>query len=453
MAISISNLTNGASTSRPASTASVSPSSGSGVLLAVGMALASGYPTDALAVSGCGLTWTKLGTQTWTARRRLWIYVGTGTVTSGSISITHDNAYQVVGWIVDEVTGLDHTTPQIGTAGSWGDNNSNGFVTSAADATGTVAAGDATYSALQLEQIQTIGADQDESGYTFLASGANDTNGIRMMATSWLLHTGDGDKGCTWDWTGGTSAGSGTINVLLAQATSTPDVTVTVDPVSVAVAELAPTQSSSVTVQAGPTAVAISEQAPAQSSDVSTQVGPVTVSAAELAPTQTSSTLIQAAPVAATVTELAPSQSSDVSAQVDTVAITTTELAPSQSSDVSSTVGPVPVTVTELAPTQISTGSVLVEVDPVSVTIAELTPAQSSDVSTQVGPVAVTVAELAPAQSSDTLTSVGVVEVALTELSPTVDTGEEISVVAYAGSTPITAAYLGSTSVTLTGPG
>jgi hypothetical protein len=242
VAVNITALTSGVGTGNTHATASVSPVAGSGVILVLGSAANTGStpaaPSAALwTISGLGLTWTQVATVSWSTNRRLLVYVGTGIVGSGSISITFNGGTYVLnelGWLVHQVTGLDHTTPVKGTVGVWADTNNTGTSTGASLAVATAVAGDATFSAVQLGANQTNISTYKEAAYTFL-NNANGTLQGRQVAAAYLPQVGNGDKQCTWNWaTGGTSCGSGTINLVLA-ASGTPS-TVAATPLTVGTA-------------------------------------------------------------------------------------------------------------------------------------------------------------------------------------------------------------------------
>lgn len=117
MALSITNLTSGSdTTNNPSTTASISPANGSFLLVAVGRANSTGT-SYTVTVSGCGLTWTRIDNQLLESagvqRRELQVWLGTGTPSSGSLTITSgggENWTEHV-WCVDQVSGADGVTP------------------------------------------------------------------------------------------------------------------------------------------------------------------------------------------------------------------------------------------------------------------------------------------------------------------------------------------------------
>ena len=113
--LAITNLDNGTTTSNPATTATLSPSSGSMLIVSVAAAVSSAPPgIGTLDISGCGLTWTQVDGQQWGARRDMFVWAGTGTPTSGTLTITYTpNAYtfQEMMYSVEQVTGFDSGSP------------------------------------------------------------------------------------------------------------------------------------------------------------------------------------------------------------------------------------------------------------------------------------------------------------------------------------------------------
>lgn len=211
--IVISHLTSGVDSNydTPAVTSAISPNSGSAVLVSVGVSRASDLPPDNFIVSGLGLTWVQVASVTYASRRRTALWVGTGTVSAGSITITSYGS-QEIGWIVEQVEGLDHSAPILGTPGSFGQNSGGGAVT--ASATGSPAVGDATYSMCQVE-IDAVDV-TPEVGWATLGSTqlGGSHLGVRRMESAW--YAGAGDDGCTWSKSG--SSGASTITTYLKSA-------------------------------------------------------------------------------------------------------------------------------------------------------------------------------------------------------------------------------------------
>ena len=118
MALSLSALTSGSSTSNPATTASISPTAGRKWLAVITVSMPGGYSTsasDSLAVSGAGLTWTQLSrVATWGTRRALYVFRGDGTPSSGALTLTFTpnfGAAEQLKWAIVELDGIDTTTP------------------------------------------------------------------------------------------------------------------------------------------------------------------------------------------------------------------------------------------------------------------------------------------------------------------------------------------------------
>lgn len=150
--ITITNLTSGKdTTNNPSSTASISPTNGGLLLVAIGRANSSGtnYTTN---ISGCGLTWTQIGTRSLVSasvsRRQLQVWLGTGTPTNGSLTITSNTGenWTEHHWSVDEVIGADNVTPY-GTVYS---NNIDGTTSLIVTISETPDTGDFVYAAFGL---------------------------------------------------------------------------------------------------------------------------------------------------------------------------------------------------------------------------------------------------------------------------------------------------------------
>jgi len=129
MALSIATLTSGSGTSNPGTTASISPTSGRQWLAAVAVSVAGGYETasgDDLSISGAGLTWTAVGqVKVFGSRRALYVLKGTGTPSSGALSITFTTSagavFESYKWGIVEITSTDATpygTAYTNTSGS-----------------------------------------------------------------------------------------------------------------------------------------------------------------------------------------------------------------------------------------------------------------------------------------------------------------------------------------------
>ena len=120
MAISFSVLTEGSSDTDQTShsTASVSPTAGSVVFLCITNFENSTTQPRIASVSGCGLTWTIVreqdGDDSGSDRSTVHLVVGTGTPTSGAITINWaTTTIRRPVWIVLEGMGVDETTPVV----------------------------------------------------------------------------------------------------------------------------------------------------------------------------------------------------------------------------------------------------------------------------------------------------------------------------------------------------
>ncbi len=112
MAINVANLTAGIGTSDPQSTASVTPTAGAVLLLTVTCSRSDGGTLTGVAVTGLSGTWTEVADYVWASRRRTWLFVCTDWTGSGTLSINPNvTNFQEVGWVLDEATGVDTTTP------------------------------------------------------------------------------------------------------------------------------------------------------------------------------------------------------------------------------------------------------------------------------------------------------------------------------------------------------
>ncbi|MDQ5970980.1 MAG: hypothetical protein QG603_757 [Patescibacteria group bacterium] len=192
--INIANLTSNIGTSDPQDTASVTATTGRVLYMTVGMSFGSGFPDDSLTISGLGATWTKISTNTYASRRRVWLFKGVGASGNGAVTIdyTGSGTPQEVGWVLDEATGLDLATPNDSVVTTATDG-----VSSVTVSTGeTPGACDVTYSSLILEsQIAT----NVEAGWSALGQTSSGSLGVRKVASAW----DDGaDQSHTWSWTG-----------------------------------------------------------------------------------------------------------------------------------------------------------------------------------------------------------------------------------------------------------
>lgn len=106
MAIVANNLTSGSNASWNAVTASINPTT-TPVIVAVAQAHDYTYPGEP-SVSGCGLTWAVKASVTYASRRRLTVLVGTGTPSSGALTITGPSDSGAIGlaWAVVQFSGV-----------------------------------------------------------------------------------------------------------------------------------------------------------------------------------------------------------------------------------------------------------------------------------------------------------------------------------------------------------
>lgn len=113
MAITVSNLTSGSSSSAGSSfvTASISPSSNKLILLSVYIRNGSSVNPTVSSISGNGLTWERVNSITYdtssTSRRTIELWRALGTASSGTITINTSESETGAEWIVDELTGID----------------------------------------------------------------------------------------------------------------------------------------------------------------------------------------------------------------------------------------------------------------------------------------------------------------------------------------------------------
>jgi fibronectin type 3 domain-containing protein len=201
--ITITNLTSSIGTSNPQNTASVTATSDSVMYLTVGLAfMPVSFPSDSISISGLGATWTKVSTNTFGYRRRVWLFKGVGGSGTGPVTINYNgintSSLQEVGWVLDKVTGLDLTTPNdsvttVETAGV----SPSSLTVSTSQTPGTC---DVTYSSLVLENQKTTNV---ESGWSSLGQTSTGSLGVRKVASAW---DDARDTSHTWSWTDGSYA-------------------------------------------------------------------------------------------------------------------------------------------------------------------------------------------------------------------------------------------------------
>lgn len=229
MAISISNLTTGSDSTQDSApyigaSATINPTSGSLILVAVGWANASGYSLDAgvyISTTGFGgsPTITQIGFGNYRYRRSFKVYaIEDHGGSSGTVTFYEGGAetFDDVAWCIDEVTGQDTTTPYAGFTkedGGIGTYSSGDLDPTTGD---TPDAGDATWSAVWLEGSSVNPA--PEGGWTALGEVTGAT-GVRCVATAW---DSGADTQNVWTWTGGSTGGAAAILTINAASGSSP---------------------------------------------------------------------------------------------------------------------------------------------------------------------------------------------------------------------------------------
>lgn len=200
--LSITKLTDGQDTaSNPATTASVSPAASSMVYLCIGYAVAGGGTatgSDTATVSGLGLTWTLVENGTdGTGRRGTLLYRGTGTASSGTISITlstGSGTWTETFWSVLQVTGHNSGDPDDApvSAANW----SGGVTSGATGDVGTIDAGDAVIAFFIHETSEAV----DITGFTELTDIFGGTD-VRSLTAAYS--TSDDTPAATWSTSSG----------------------------------------------------------------------------------------------------------------------------------------------------------------------------------------------------------------------------------------------------------
>jgi hypothetical protein len=212
----LTHLTDNVSTSNSTTTASISPVAGRHYLTTVTMALSAGnVPTTDLAVSGCNLTWTLLGSAVYgqgsAGRRRVYLFIGSGaSPSSGVLTIdytgTNAGTFQEHMWSVEEVQGLNSSTPTDGVVtGQSADSTSPLTLTISA----TPAAGDVTFGAFAGAESAGL---TEEGSYTVLVDRSGGAN-TRSVLTQYRLAANDVTPTTSWTSTG--SGGAGGVALLL----------------------------------------------------------------------------------------------------------------------------------------------------------------------------------------------------------------------------------------------
>ncbi len=191
--VAVTNLTAGTGSSSFSASANISPDVNEGILIAtVSCARASGSTeplTDDMVVAGLGATWTKLAHEEYGFRRAAQIWVGEGANSSGTVLFNFTgNNFAEWGWSIDQVTGVDDTTPYSGVASLGTESGSTSETITVADTPGL---SDATYSSAIAEQDTSV---TPEAGWTELGSFTGGTD-VRAGESAW---DADADTGHTW---------------------------------------------------------------------------------------------------------------------------------------------------------------------------------------------------------------------------------------------------------------
>lgn len=199
MAIAFAELTQGSdTTNNPSTTASITPTNGAIVLAAVIIAQTdgNGLSASSLTISGCGLTWTQITSLIYgsdSGRRRIFLFKGTGTPSTGALTITHTTGgtWTETLWSIDEATGVDAVTP-FGTAYT---NRSVTGTTASVTVSDTPDAGDFVYSCIGEESDITV---TPESGFTTLSNVTGGSDGRVLIAMYDGTPTIDTTPSATW---------------------------------------------------------------------------------------------------------------------------------------------------------------------------------------------------------------------------------------------------------------
>lgn len=210
----------------PATTASVSPTSGRLLELDVISTTTGGAGTVAgdFSVTGLGATWELVDFQLYGSRRGIWRFRAESDGTAGTISLQYTGAgtFAEMGWAVKEwsgqVTGANGANA-VGTPVS-ADTFDTTLTLTIAD---TPATGDATSAVFGIENAG--GGGSFEAGYTTLVDQVGTDTNIRQMLVGW--EDAQTDSTPTVTWAAASSAG-GIANLIIAAAAGG-DVTAAVD--------------------------------------------------------------------------------------------------------------------------------------------------------------------------------------------------------------------------------
>lgn len=215
MALAITHLIDGSLASNGGSTGTVNATAGARVLVSLGISVAAGGFTDAgdsVAISGGGVTWTQKGrVETWGSRRATYTFESSATPSSATLAITFTPVYiatwESTKYSVDEVTGMDTTTP-FGTAYTY---TSASPTSAPVTVSETPDAGDMVYYAAGLEDNNTpsLGSELDTTLISF-----GDTVGVRRFITAYdSSPDSTPEPSVTWSPGCGTGAVAFVVNV------------------------------------------------------------------------------------------------------------------------------------------------------------------------------------------------------------------------------------------------
>ena len=176
MAIAWTELTQGADTiNNPATTEEITPTSGAVAYAAVIVA-ETGVDTPpvggSLAISGAGLTWTEMTSESHGGRRRIWVFRGTGTPSTGALTITYTptvGAFAEMMWSIDEATGVDSGDPDDAPV----TNSTAGASALAMGDVGTPGTDDHIYAAFSIEGATVSATVDDGTALTNLGGGSD----------------------------------------------------------------------------------------------------------------------------------------------------------------------------------------------------------------------------------------------------------------------------------------
>lgn len=152
------------------STASITPNANTVTLIAFTARNGSGVPTVS-SVSGCGLTWSLVGSIQWGSNyRKLFVYAGVGTPSTGAITVNYGQSCPS-NWVVLELANASVTAPVV---------QSNTNTANATSITVTLGAFQSPINAT-MGFFANEGTDNDlsaGSGFTSFTNG--DSNGIQL---------------------------------------------------------------------------------------------------------------------------------------------------------------------------------------------------------------------------------------------------------------------------------